>query len=148
MKRLIDWLLGRRREAEAAAPSAVSSELSYSDLESYYLRIVVDVLRRMLVPADAVQVNVSLEDASPDQLPTFAGYVKILRWEPIMPVVLQNLPVIDRRVRRIVAASVILENTRFAGLWFQADSTVEGAPEALVGMPSELIRQAQQAGGA
>ena len=33
--------------------SAVSSELTTSDIENYYLRIIVDCLRRLLVPPDS-----------------------------------------------------------------------------------------------
>ena len=54
---------------------------------------------------------------------------------------LQNLPVIDARVRKVVNASVILEGTHFAGLWFQAGSGTEGAPKSLLGLPCELIHQ-------
>jgi hypothetical protein len=57
------------------------------------------------------------------------------------PVLLQNLPVIDGRIRKVVRASVILEGTHFAGLWFQATSDTEGAPQALLGLPCELVHQ-------
>ena len=142
MKKLFDWVRSRRDAPRAPAPaSVVSSELTTSDIETYYLRVIVDVLRRLLVPADSVEIGVKRTASGHDGLPAFSGYVRILRWDPIMPVLLQNLPVIDGRVRRIVAASVILEHTHFQGLWVQAASTIEAAPESLVGMPTELIRQ-------
>ena len=75
-------------------------------------------------------------------LAAYAGYVRLLRWDPVLtPVILQNLPVIDARIRKVVDASVILEHTHFVGLWFQATSGVPGAPQSLVGMPAELVRQ-------
>ena len=142
MKRLIDRVFPRRETVPLGQqPSAVSSELTNSDIENYYLRIIIDVLRRMLVPVDSVEIGVKRSGAGPSGLTAYAGYVRILRWEPVMPVLLQNLPVIDARIRKVVAASVILEHTDFTGLWFQAASTTEGAPSALVGMPAELVRQ-------
>jgi hypothetical protein len=142
MKRIIDKVFSKGPEpAGGPQASAVSSELSHSDIENYYLRIIVDMMRRMLVPADSVEIGVKRAGAGPNGLASYAGYVRILRWEPIMPVLLQNLPVLDGRIRRVVAASVILEHTHFSGLWFQAASSTEGAPQQLVGMPAELVRQ-------
>jgi hypothetical protein len=120
--------------------SALSSELTHSDIEHYYLRIIVDVMRRILVPADSVEIGVRRAGTGPNGLVAFAGYIRILRWDPIMPVLLQNLPVLDGRIRKVVAASVILEHTHFEGLWLQAQCTTEGAPQELVGMPAELLR--------
>lgn len=142
MKRIIDRVFARRRGAGSIQPhSAVSSELTHSDIENYYLRIIVDVMRRMLVPADCVEIGVRRAGVGPNGLTSFAGYVRIVRWDPTMPVMLQNMPQIDARIRKVVSASVILEHTHFAGLWFQAGCTAEGAPQVLVGMPAELIRQ-------
>ena len=143
MKRIFDRVLGRTVDPgfKPAMHSAVSSELTHSDIEKYYLRIIADMMRRMMVPADSVEIGVKRSGTGPTGLTAFAGYVRILRWDPIMPVLLQNLPVIDGRIRKVVSASVILEHTHFAGLWFQATATAEGAPQALVGMPAELIRQ-------
>lgn len=140
MKNLFDWMRTRAHDAPRQV-SAISSELTTSDIETYYLRVITDVLRRMLVPADSVEVGVKRTASGQEGLPSFSGYVRILRWDPVMPVLLQNLPVIDGRVRRIVAASVILEHTSFQGLWIQAASTIQGAPEVLTGMPAALVRQ-------
>lgn len=144
MKAIISRVFSRREKPAHSPPvhSAVSSELTTSDIENYYLRIIVDGLRRMLVPADNIEVGVKRSGTGPDGMIAFAGYVRILKWDPVLtPVLLQNMPVIDGRIRKVVAASVILEGTHFAGVWFQATSSTEGAPRALLGMPSELIHQ-------
>lgn len=145
MKRIIDRLL-RRPAPEPLAPghrhSALTSELTSSDIEDYYLRIIADGVRRMLVAPDSVEIGVKPSGSGPKGVQAFAGYVRILRWDPALtPVLLQNMPVIDARIRKVVAASVILENTHFAGLWFQATEHTEGAPTALLGVPAELVRQ-------
>lgn len=144
MKRIFGRVFPREGGALAggAAPAepVLSSELTHSDIEHYYLRIIVDVMRRMLVPADSVEIGVRRSGTGPRGLAAFAGYIRILRWDPVMPVLLQNLPVLDGKIRRVVAASVILEHTHFDGLWFQAQASTEGAPEELVGMPAELLR--------
>lgn len=147
MRTIIKRLFGRAPPAPAAAAttghSALSSEMTSSDIESYYLRIIAECLRRMMVAPESIEIGVRRSGIGPDGLTGFAGYVHILRWDPVMtPVLLQNLPVIDARIRRVVAASVILEHTHFAGLWFQATNATVGAPKALVGMPSELVHQA------
>ncbi|MBI5278530.1 MAG: hypothetical protein HY854_18975 [Burkholderiales bacterium] len=134
-------LIGRmfRRRERPAQPSVVSSEMTSSDIENYYLRIIVDGLKRMLVPSDAVEVGVKRSGTGPSGLAAYAGYVRLLRWDPVLtPVLLQNMPVIDARIRRVVHASVILEHTHFSGLWFQATDATPGAPKNLVGMPAEL----------
>jgi hypothetical protein len=125
-----------------ASSSAVSSELSHSDIENYYLRIIVDCLRRMLVPVDSIEVGVKRSGSGPAGVPAFAGYVRITKWDPVVtPVLLQNMSVIDARIRKMADASVILEHTHFTGLWFQATSDTEGSPKALLGLPCELIHQ-------
>jgi len=144
MKTIIHRVFSKRQDPHhAPAPhSAVSSELSTSDIENYYLRIIVDCLRRMLVPADAIEVGVKRAGVGPSGLSAFAGYVRILKWDAVLtPVLLQNMPVIDARIRKVVDASVILEHTHFAGLWFQATTATEGAPRQLLGMPAELTSE-------
>lgn len=143
MKTMISRVFSRKEEPpRKPSPSAVSSELSHSDIENYYLRIIVDCLRRMLVPVDSIEVGVKRSGAGPGALPAFAGYVRILKWDPVVtPVLLQNMSVIDARIRKVADASVILEHTHFTGLWFQATSSTEGSPKALLGLPCELIHQ-------
>lgn len=143
MKGIIDRVFARKDDPPALPQhSHVSSELTVGDIEAYYLRIIADVFRRMLVPADSIEVGVKRSGASRSGRMAFAGYVRILRWDPVLsPVLLQNLPVIDARVRKVVAASVILEQTHYAGLWMQATSQIDGAPTQLVGMPAELVVQ-------
>lgn len=143
MKRIIDRVLGRRADYPPPPPlSAVSSQLTNSDIENYYLKIIAECLRRLLVPADSIEIGVRRSGTGPTGLTAFAGYVRILRWDPLLtPVLLQNAPVIDARIRKVVDASVILEHTHFAGIWFQATSGTLGAPKALVGLPAEIIAQ-------
>jgi hypothetical protein len=147
MKSIIEKVFSTSRKVEdtvspAPPPLGMSSELSGHDIENYYLRIIVDCLRRMLVATDAVEVGVKRSGTGPTGLVAYAGYVRLLRWDPVLtPVLLQNMPVIDGRVRKVAAASVILEHTHFSGLWFQATSATPGAPSALVGLPAELVRQ-------
>lgn len=146
MKSMISRVFSRRQEQRSlrAASLPMSSEMNTGDIESYYLRIILDCLRRMLVPIDSIEVGVR-RAARPGEsgLPTFAGYVRILKWDRVVtPVLLQNMPVIDARIRKLANASLILEHTEFAGLWFQASSSSEGSPTSLLGMPLELIHQA------
>lgn len=149
MKTMIRRVFSKKEELPQVAPPhpAVSSELSHSDIESYYLRIIVDCLRRMLVPVDSIEVGVKRSGTGPGAIPAFAGYVRITKWDAVVtPVLLQNMPVIDARIRKMADASVILEHTHFAGLWFQATSSTEGSPKALLGLPSQLIHQPGAAG--
>jgi hypothetical protein len=141
MKKIIEKVFSKSQPGSDPQAS-VSSELNSRDIENYYLRVIVDCLKRMLVPADAVEVGIRRNGTGPDGLSAYAAYVRLLRWDPVLtPVLLQNMPVIDARIRKVVAASVILEHTHFLGLWFQATSSTPGAPKALVGMPAELVHQ-------
>jgi hypothetical protein len=145
MKKMISRVFSKREQPPVAhghppAASVVSSELSNSDIENYYLRVIVDCLRRMLVPPDAIEVGVRRSGTGPTGLIAFAGYVRILKWDPVVtPVLLQNMPVIDGRIRKVVRASVLLEGTHFAGLWFQATAATVGSPQVLFGLPAELV---------
>lgn len=144
MESILSRLFGRRKTPglPVGEGAGLSSELSHGDIENYYLRIIMDCLRRLMVPADTVLVGVRPVGRSPEGLPSFAGYLRIVRWDAVLaPVLLQNLPVIDARVRKVVEASVILEHTHFDGLWVRAHADVPGAPTALVGMPAEVVRQ-------
>jgi hypothetical protein len=127
------------RTVRPPGASSVSSELTNRDIQNYYIRVIVDCLRRMLVPDEDVEVGVKRVGTAPGGLSSFAGYVRLLRWDPVVtPVLLQNMPVIDARIRKVVRASVILEHTHFAGLWFQATSDAQGSPTSLMGLPAEL----------
>jgi hypothetical protein len=135
-----------RHQPVLPASSALTSELSTGDLENYYARIILDCLGRMMVPLGSIDVTVQRAErdpaSGPDQLPAFAGFVRILKWDPLaMPVLLQNMPIIDGRIRKIASASVILEHTQFAGMWFQASSSTEGSPKALLGLPLEMTQR-------
>ena len=144
MKTIINRVFAKKEEPQntPAPNSHLSSELSTSDIENYYLRIIVDCLRRLLVPPDSIEVGVRRAGVGPSGLSAFAGYVRILKWDSVLtPVLLQNMPVIDARIRKVVDASVILEHTHFAGIWFQATSNTEGAPKSLLGVPAELVHQ-------
>lgn len=144
MKTIIHRVFSKKEEPPHAPVhhSAVSSELTNSDIENYYLRIIVDSLRRMLVPPDTIEVGVRRAGVGPSGLTAFAGYVRILKWDATLtPVLLQNMPVIDARIRKVVNASVILEHTHFAGLWFQASDATEGAPKRLLGVPAEITSE-------
>jgi hypothetical protein len=144
MKAMIHRVFAKKQEPThaATANSAVSSELTTSDIENYYLRIFVDCLRRLLVPPESIEVGVKRAGVGPSGLAAFAGYVRILKWDSVVtPVLLQNIPVIDARIRKVVEASVILEYTHFAGLWFQATSATEGAPRQLLGVPAEITSE-------
>ena len=141
MKPIIERVLFRsgRKDPRPAAASSVSSALTTRDIENYYFRVVFKCLRRMLVREEDVDVAIRRAGVGPSGLAAFAGYVQILRWDPLVtPVLLQNLPVIDAHVRRVVSASVLLEHTEFAGLWFQATSSTAGSPTSLLAMPMEL----------
>jgi hypothetical protein len=141
---IINRVFARKEELPPKRPpdSVLSSELSPSDIENYYLRIIVDCLRRMLVPPDTVEVAVKRAGVGRSGRTAFAGYVRIRKWDSVLtPVLLQNMPVIDARIRKVVEASVILEHTHFAGVWFQATASTEGAPKALLGVPAELVHQ-------
>ena len=139
MKSMIGRLFERKAPQLAASNS---SQLTNSDIENYYLKILGECLRRMLVSPDSIDVEVRRAGTGPTGLTAFAGYVRILRWDPVLtPVLLQNMPVIDARIRKVVAASVILEHTHFVGIWFQATSSTQGAPKTLLGVPAEIVRQ-------
>jgi hypothetical protein len=143
MKTMIRRVLGKQDALPALRHSALSSEMTTHDIEAYYLRIISDCLRRLLVQPDTVEIRIKRAGAGPTGLPGFAGCVRVVRWDHVVtPVLLQNMPVVDARVRQLADTSVILEHTHFAGLWFQATSTAEGAPTALAGLPAELVHQA------
>jgi hypothetical protein len=139
MKAMIERIFSRKEPSHGGANS---SQLTHSDIENYYLKIIAECLRRMLVPAESMEIGVKRAGTGPSGLTAFAGYVRILRWDPVLtPVLLQNMPVIDARIRKVVAASVILEHTHFVGIWFQATSSTVGAPKTLLGVPAEIVRQ-------
>ena len=142
MMGLISRVLSRTGIGPSTGNSTLSSEFTDRDIENYYFRIISDCLRRMLVPAEDIEVIVKRSRVDRYGLSTFTAYVRILKWHPVVtPVLLQNMPVVDARVRRLIKASVILEQTHFSGLWFQVSSAAEGTPTSLLGLPSELIHQ-------
>lgn len=142
MKPIFERVLFGRRPVRPSGGSSVNSTLTSRDIEAYYLRVIGNCLKRLLVKEEDVQIGVKRTGTAPSGLSSFAGYVRILRWDPVVtPVVLQNLSVIDARIRKVVRASVLLEHTHFDGLWFQATCATQGAPTTLMGLPAELKYQ-------
>lgn len=127
--------------SRSAVISTLSSELTAADVENFYLRIVIDCLRRMLVPLETVEVGAKRTGTDTAGLSTYAVYLRLKRWDPATsPGLLQNLPALDARVRKVVQTSVILKRTSFGGLWLQAGSEIEGSPGAQPGAAAELAR--------
>lgn len=147
MKPIIERVFFRSgHKARPKTASSVSSTLTTRDIENYYQRVILKCLHRMLVREEDVQVRVKRTGAGPSGLTAFAGYVSLLRWDPVVtPVLLQNMPVIDARIRQVVGASVLLEHTHFDGLWFQATAGTAGSPTSLLGVPAELRFRARPA---
>jgi len=145
MKPILERVLFRnRRQPRPPGTSSVNSTLTSRDIETYYLRVIGNCLKRLLVKEEDIQIGVKRTGTAPSGLSSFAGYVRILRWDPVVtPVLLQNLPVIDARIRKVVTASVLLEHTHFDGLWFQATSSTQGSPTSLLGLPAELRYQSK-----
>lgn len=142
MRPIMERVFGSRHHRRPAPSSSVSSALTTRDIENYYARVIGNCLQRMLVPPEDVELAVRRAGTDSSGLTAFTGYVRILRWNPVVtPVLLQNIPVIDARIRKLVSASVLLEHTHFAGLWFQATSSAEGCPTSLLGLPAELRYQ-------
>lgn len=145
MKPILERVLFRNRpQKRPPGSSSVNSTLTSRDIETYYLRVIGNCLKRLLVKEEDVQIGVKRTGTAPSGLTSFAGYVRILRWDPVVtPVLLQNLPVIDARIRKVVTASVLLEHTHFDGLWFQATASTQGSPTSLLGLPAELRYQSK-----
>ena len=139
---LISRVLSMNLTQARAGNSTVSSEFTDRDIENYYLSIISDCLKRMMMPAEDIEIIVRRARVNRYGLSSFSAYVRILKWHPVMtPVLLQNISVIDGRIRKVIEASVILEQTHFAGLWFQVSSHAEGSPTSLLGLPLELVHQ-------
>jgi hypothetical protein len=126
----------------ASDNSTLSSEFTDHDIERYYFSLITDCLKRLLVAPEDMEVIVKRARVDRYGLSTYTAYVRILKWHPLVtPVLLQNMPIIDARVRRLVETSIILEQTHFAGLWFQSPSTAAGSPTSLMGLPLQLVHQ-------
>lgn len=143
MKAMLERVFARSDAPPKRRPRhSVSSEMTSADIESYYLHIIGNCLQRMMVPLDSLEIRIRRTRTRSNGLSAYAGCVRILRWDPVVtPVLLQNIAVIDARIQKVVAASVLLEHTHFTGLWFQATSKTENAPTVLMGMPAELVLQ-------
>jgi len=129
-----------RLQATEAWPD-VASGLNQADVESCYLSIIGHCMQRLLEPKSNIDVKVQRTGIAANGLPSFSGYIRILSWDPeLTPAILQNIPVIDARVRDVAAASVILQHTDFAGLWFQASSKTAGSPKVLMGLPAQVYQ--------
>jgi len=122
-------------------PPDISSGLSESDIENCYLSIIGHCMQRLLVPKSSIDVKVQRTGIASNGLTSFSGYIRVLRWDPVLtPVILQNIPVIEARVRDVAAASVMLQHTDFSGLWFQASSNIVGSPKVLMGLPAQVFQ--------
>ena len=151
MKSILERIFSTREEPPLPFPvnASMSSELSNSDVEHYYWRVIVDCLERLLVSVDSIEVGVERSGTSSAGLTAFVAFVRILKWDPdVTPVLLQNMSVIDARIRQVVNASFILEHTEFKGIWFQASCSAHGAPQALLGVPVEPGREPRSASAA
>ncbi|MGE4243870.1 hypothetical protein [Ramlibacter sp.] len=148
MTQLWSRIFGTRPPAPTDAGPQVSSQLTNSDIEAYYHQLIEGCFRRLLVPEDSIAIEVKRYGTSPQGLTGFAGFVRVIRWDAALtPVLLQNAPVIDGRIRKAVAASVILRHTHFSGLWFQALSGTPGAPTSLSGVAAKLMQQSAAGNG-
>lgn len=58
----------------------------------------------------------------------YAGFVRIVRWTPMVRALMVQIPWVERRIERRLRQNGILQYSQFGGLWFRAPAQLAGDP--------------------
>jgi hypothetical protein len=95
-------------------------------LDVEYQQLVTAQLARSGISLNCATVEVRRLGRSPDGFDVFVGMVRLHRWERRSALrLLVGLPLLEKRVRRVVRSSWLADYSHFGGLWLHASEQLE-----------------------
>ncbi len=127
-------LLARPSSRGALAGSNGHADNSHSPdpaegLEVEYQELISSQLRRSGIADTCASLEVRRFGRAPDGFDVFVGMVRLHHWERRSGLrLLLGLPMMEKRVRRVVHSTWLADYSHFGGLWLHASEKLQAGP--------------------
>lgn len=103
----------------------VDSEMDPTSIPEDYKALITDCFQMMGLPADQITISVRPVGLRPCGLEVYAAFVKVMHWDASVASMLTKMPLIERRIDRLVRKSSMSRYSSFAGLWFRSPPALD-----------------------
>ncbi len=117
--------LGRKDDETMPTQDHIDSEMIPSSISEDYETLIMECFVIMGVANDQIRVSVRPVGVNPAGLDVYAGFVKVVRWDPLVIEMLSRMPMIEKRIDRRVRQSNLLRYSGFSGLWFRSPAGID-----------------------
>jgi hypothetical protein len=118
--------LGRRQGEPVQQDRDIDSEIDPISIPDDYKELITRCFRVMGLPDEQICINVRSVGQRPSGLEVYAAFVKVLRWDASVVTMLSKMPLIEKRIDRVIRHSNMPRYSSFAGLWFRSPPAQDG----------------------
>lgn len=106
--------------------SDIDSEIGPMSIPDDYKELITQCFQMMGLPGDQVCINVRSVGQRPCGLEVYAAFVKVMRWDASVVNMLSKMPLIEKKIDRLIRHSDRPRYSSFAGLWFRSPPAPDG----------------------
>jgi hypothetical protein len=121
--------LFRRNAAPFVQTGMDVGEATVEELQDEFRACILDVLGRAMINKACVDIEIRHGGQLRDGRHLLTGMLRLVKWERVSGLrLLIGLPILERGVRRLVAASWAAEAAHFGGLWMHPSGQILERP--------------------
>jgi hypothetical protein len=98
----------------------IDSEIGPMSISDDYKELITQCFQMMGLPDDQICINVRPVGQRPCGLEVYAAFVKVMRWDASVVNMLSKMPLIEKKIDRVIRHSNMQRYSSFAGLWFRS----------------------------
>ncbi|MGQ2922362.1 hypothetical protein [Hydrogenophaga sp.] len=98
----------------------IDSEMNPSSIPDDYKELIAQCFCLMGLPADQISIQVRPVGVRSSGLEVYAAFIKVTRWDEAVISVLSKMPLIEKKIDRLIKQSSMARYSSFAGLWFRS----------------------------
>jgi hypothetical protein len=123
--------LGIKRDEPPRQDGDIDSEIGPMSIPDDYKELITQCFQRMGFPGDQICINVRSVGQRPSGLEVYAAFVKVMRWDAAVVNMLSKMPLIEKKIDRVIRHSNMSRYSSFAGLWFRSPPAPDGLTTAV-----------------
>jgi hypothetical protein len=104
----------------------IDSEMNPMSIQDDYKALVTQCLQMMGLSVNQICIQVRPVGQRPSGLEVYAAFVKVVRWDESVVKMVSKMPVIEKRLERLIRHSSLPRYSSFAGLWFRSPPELDG----------------------
>jgi hypothetical protein len=116
--------LGIKRDEPPRQDGDIDSEIGPMSIPDDYKELITQCFQRMGFPGDQICINVRSVGQRPSGL-------EVMRWDAAVVNMLSKMPLIEKKIDRVIRHSNMSRYSSFAGLWFRSPPAPDGLTTAV-----------------